>query len=76
METHSHNLSHLLQQLGLPSDPAGMDAFFASHPLPANLPLCEAGFWSPAQAQFLREAMRDDADWSAAADALALRLSA
>ncbi len=75
METHSHNLKHLMQQLGLPADPTGMNAFFASHTLPANQALCDAAFWSAAQAQFLREAMRDDADWSAAADALALRLS-
>jgi maleylacetoacetate isomerase len=76
MESQFHNLTDLFEQLGLPADPASIDAFINAHrPLMAGARLCDAPFWSPAQAQFLRDDLRADADWSAAADALALRLS-
>lgn len=77
METPFHTLADLFRQLGLPDDPAAIDHFIHAHrPLAAGLRLCEAPFWTPSQARFLRDDIRDDADWSAVADALALRLSA
>lgn len=77
METPFHRLPDLFRQLGLPDDPVAIDRFIAVHrPLPAGVPLCEAPFWSPTQAQFLREQIRADADWSELVDALAVRLSA
>lgn len=76
METPFHTLSDLFAQLGLPADPAAIDAFIAAHrPLLPGVRLCDAPFWTAAQAQFLRDDIRDDADWSAAADELAVRLS-
>lgn len=76
MESQFHDLADLFRQLGLPADAAAIDDFIAAHrPLAAGMRLCDAPFWTPAQAQFLRDDLRDDADWSAAADALALRLS-
>lgn len=76
MESPFHDLTDLFRQLGLPADPASIDAFVNSHrPLLAGTRLCDAPFWTPAQAQFLRDDLGDDADWSAAADALSLRLS-
>lgn len=75
METLVHNLTTLFQQLGLPSEPAEIDAFVGCHPLTPGTSLCKAAFWSPAQAQFLRDAILNDSDWAEAADQLALRLS-
>lgn len=76
MESPFHTVSDLFRQLGLPDDPASIEAFLARHrPLAAGTRLCDAPFWTPAQAQFLRDDIRDDADWAVAADDLALRLS-
>ncbi len=77
MEAPFHDLADLFRQLGLPDDPAAIEQFIGSHrPLPPGMRLCEAPFWTTSQAQFLRDDIRDDADWSVVADALALRLSA
>ncbi len=77
MEAPFHSLSDLFAQLGLPNDEASILAFIHAHrPLPADTPLCDAPFWSPSQARFLREDIRADADWSTVVDGLAARLSA
>ncbi|CAG0970025.1 hypothetical protein RHDC4_01218 [Rhodocyclaceae bacterium] len=71
MEAPVHDLSQLFAQLGLPSDPPAIDGFIASHgPLPAAMQLAEAPFWTPGQADFLREGMLVDADWSDVIDTL------
>ena len=74
MDTSPHLLRTLFAQLGLPNDPASRDAFLASHALGHGEALYEAPFWTPAQAEFLREAIADDSDWCEAADELATRL--
>ena len=71
MEKHVHPLRELFNQLGLPSDSAAIDGFVARHgPLSADVRLTEASFWTEQQAQFLSEAVRDDADWAAIVDQL------
>ncbi len=76
MENAIHKLSDLFRQLGLPDDPAAIEAFIAAHrPLPHGVALADAPFWSPSQAQFLREELSEDADWAELVDALALLLS-
>lgn len=75
MDTNSHDLSSLFSQLGLANNPADVDAFVASHRLDRRIKLCEAPFWSKAQAQFLCESLEDDSDWAEAADELAMLLS-
>lgn len=71
MENPVHPLRELFKQLGLPADNAAIDGFIARHaPLPAQLRLAEARFWSTQQAQFLCEAVRDDADWAPVVDQL------
>ena len=53
----------LFAQLGLPDDHASIQQFIATHsPLPDGMRLEEAPFWTPAQAQLLREERLDDAD--------------
>lgn len=76
MENAIHGLGELFQQLGLPGDPAAIEAFVTAHrPLPPSLPLAEAPFWSPSQAQFLRDEIAEDADWAELVDSLASLLS-
>lgn len=71
MESSIHQLGDLFRQLGLPDDPASIEAFIAAHrPLPAGVALADASFWTPSQAQFLREELSDDADWAEVVDSL------
>lgn len=68
-------LRDLFRQLGLPDEPAAIERFIAEHrPLPAGTTLCDAPFWSTAQAQFLREQILADADWAEVVDLLSVRL--
>jgi len=77
MDLSEHSLRALFDQLGLPSDAAAIDAFIAQHrPLAENVRLADAPFWSPAQAQFLREEFDEDADWIELVDQLNVRLRA
>ena len=63
MEQTVHPFSELFAQLGLPDDEASIRAFIAEHgPLPADMRLEEAPFWSDAQAQLLREERIEDAE--------------
>jgi len=75
MEQTVHPFSELFDQLGLPSDEASIRAFIAQHaPLPDDVRLEEADFWTPAQAQLLREERIDDADWIVVIDQLNVAL--
>ncbi len=77
MELPLHSFSQLFAQLGLPSDTAGIEQFIAEKaPLPAEIQLCEAPFWTPAQAAFLFEELRRDADWAELIDELDARMRA
>ncbi|PPU78126.1 DUF2789 domain-containing protein [Xanthomonas sp. NCPPB 1638] len=75
MEQPVHPFSELFAQLGLPSDEAGIRDFIAHNsPLPGDMRLEEAPFWTPAQAQLLREERLDDADWIVTIDQLNIAL--
>ena len=75
METSTHNLSALFAQLGLPSGLDEIDRFIRQHQIAVlQVPLEQATFWTPAQADFLREALQEDSDWSDAVDELNARL--
>lgn len=77
MEPSVHPLSELFAQLGLPTEAAEIDAFITNHaPLAGDLPLDQAPFWNAAQANFLREELREDADWAEVIDDLNERLRA
>lgn len=76
MEHSFHSISELFEQLGLGSSPEEIDSFLSSHaPLSAGMKLPDAPFWSPAQANFLREAKDADSDWSEVVDTLNVALS-
>jgi len=71
MDTSSHDMSHLFEQLGLPSQPPQINQFIASHqPLPHGTILSDANFWSEAQIAFLQKGLLDDSDWADTIDQL------
>ncbi|MDE2600077.1 MAG: DUF2789 domain-containing protein [Rhodocyclaceae bacterium] len=71
MEDPIHPLAELFSQLGLDSDHPSIDGFIAGHaPLDESVKLDQAPFWTPQQAQFLGEALREDADWAPIVDQL------
>ena len=77
MESSVHSLRNLFEQLGLPGEEADIARFVAAHrPLAASIALADAPCWSVAQAQFLREEIAEDADWSEVVDQLNLMLRA
>ncbi len=70
MDTSSHTMQTLFLQLGLPNSDAAIDSFVQNNHLPSNVPLANAAFWSAGQAQFIREAVEEDADWAEVVDQL------
>jgi hypothetical protein len=75
MDTGRHDLPALFAQLGLACDQTSINLFLVTHELPAGISLAKASFWSAAQARFLAEALHDDAEWTEAADEMAMLLS-
>ena len=77
MESTVHPFSELFAQLGLADDNASIQQFIATHsPIPDDMRLEDAPFWSTAQSQLLREERRDDADWAMVVDRLNVALHA
>ncbi|SDZ54792.1 DUF2789 domain-containing protein [Pseudomonas sp. NFIX28] len=75
MDSPTHDLKGLFDQLGLDSSPTAIDAFIEQHsPLPDDVRMIDADFWTPQQAAFLKEELREDADWARVVDELNLRL--
>ena len=75
MDLFTHDLPGLFAQLGLPNDADAIARFVATHrPLPDATRLADAGFWTAAQAQFLREEITEDADWAPVIDQLNVML--
>ena len=71
MEETLHSMTSLFTQLGLPAEPAEIQAFIESHrPLATRLELNEAPFWTSSQSDFLREEVQHDADWAGIIDRL------
>lgn len=74
MEKNQHEFGELFAQLGLPSSEQDIRKFIAEHPLPEDTLLPDADFWTQAQAQFLRESWKADADWVPVIDQLNISL--
>ncbi|NWA85432.1 DUF2789 domain-containing protein [Pseudomonas sp. D2002] len=74
MDAPIPTLETLFEQLGLESTPEAIDAFIDEHPLTEDVKLIDAPFWTPQQAAFLKEELRDDAEWAIAVDELNQRL--
>ena len=70
-------MTDLFSQLGLPNGDSDIKRFLEAHrPLPIEVRLADAPFWSVAQMQFLREEIDEDADWAEVVDQLNLMLRA
>jgi hypothetical protein len=66
-----HHFRELFSQLGLPNDAEKIANFLSKHTGTAvGMRLPDAPYWSPAQAQFLRESLLQDADWTGLVDQL------
>lgn len=77
MDSSFHRFSELFAQLGLPAEEQAIRQFIATHsPLPGNVLLAEAPFWTSAQASLLREEILEDADWAEVVDQLNVALRA
>jgi len=75
MDSPFHSFSDLFKQLGLAADDAGIAAFLRAHaPLSPHVTLAEAPFWTPSQAQLLKEELQEDADWAEVVDRLSAAL--
>jgi len=75
MESSYHRFSDLFAQLGLPSREEDIRSFITAHrPLPADVGLADASFWTPAQVSLLKEQLSQDADWAELIDQLNLAL--
>lgn len=75
MDSAYNSMINLFQQLGLPSAPDKIDDFISRHRcLSDDITLDAAPFWTDSQAEFLREAIQNDANWSEAVDQLDARL--
>jgi len=68
------NLTTLFEQLGLPSDEASINDFVEAHPLDSDTKLIDARFWTPQQAQLLKEWLRADGEEAVIVDELNVRL--
>ncbi|HHF3274750.1 TPA: DUF2789 domain-containing protein [Vibrio alginolyticus] len=75
MEMHQHGMAELFQQLGLGSSPQEMKDFINQHRHKRDsAPLHEARFWTMSQANFLKQAIEEDADWAELVDQLDVML--
>lgn len=75
MDACNYKLDTLFAQLGLPNSEPEIDVFLDQHsPLPEDVLLYNAPFWTPSQAQFLKQAIKEDADWALVVDELSTRL--
>ena len=71
METPSHSIASLFDQLGHDSSEEAIDDFINKNKsLPGYLELYKAAFWTNSQASFLKEMKDEDSDWSAVVDLL------
>ena len=74
MDTSSHTMQALFDQLGLPSGDTAIESFILNNHLTGNIPLEKAAFWSAGQAQFIHEALEEDSDWAEVVDQLDAQL--
>jgi len=74
MDTSEHSMQALFAQLGLPNNDTAIDNFIQNNHLPKEIPLESAAFWSAGQAQFIHEAIAEDADWAEVVDHLDAQL--
>lgn len=70
MDTSAHTLSTLFAQLGLDNNEQAIADFIRQHKLTAGIAIQDAPYWNSAQASFLRESLKQDAEWCEIIDEL------
>lgn len=70
MDTTNHSMQTLFEQLGLSSNETAIENFIFNNHMGKDIPLDHAAFWNTGQAQFIREALDQDSDWSEVVDQL------
>jgi hypothetical protein len=70
MDMTSNTFQNLFEQLGLETNEEAIQRFIEEHSLAEGVALHKADFWTPAQAQFLKESYVDDSDWVVTIDQL------
>ena len=70
----NQTLPSLFAQLGLADDELSIKRFISQHSLASGTRLYQADFWNQSQAQFIREAIYEDADWAEVIDQLDVML--
>lgn len=70
MDTSVPTLSTLFAQLGLDNSEHAIGHFVKAHKLAPGMAIQDAPFWNSAQASFLQESLRQDAQWCEIIDEL------
>ncbi len=70
MDTSKHSMKTLFEQLGLSANETAIENFIFNNHLGNDIPLDHAACWNTGQAQFIREALDQDSDWSEVVDQL------
>jgi len=70
VDTSRHTIQCLFKQLGLASSDAAIEYFVQINHLPKDIPLDHAACCDAGQAQFIRESLDLDSDWSEIVDQL------
>lgn len=66
----NYTVQDLFSQLGLDNSPQAIRKFVSTHTLHRDEDLQAARFWNESQAEFIRDAWIEDADWVHAIDEL------
>tara|TARA_R110002111_G_scaffold13929_22_gene38624 strand:- start:1166 stop:1396 length:231 start_codon:yes stop_codon:yes gene_type:complete len=75
MEQPNHSIESLFDQLGLDSSDDAIDIFIRKNkPLPDDVLLHDAVFWTSSQSRCLQQMKDEDADWAAIVDQLDVML--
>lgn len=75
MDRSVHTMNTLFEQLGLPDDDSYIDQFIRTHTIfSQKIRLDEATFWTASQANFIKESLDNDSDWSEVVDELNVQL--
>ena len=76
MDCSEHSMSALFEQLGLSKESESIEKFANTHQLDKETMLEDAPFWNASQAEFIKQALTEDSDWTEVIDQLDVMLRA
>lgn len=75
MHEPAYTLNTLFAQMGLNDSDEAIDSFVRNHaPIPKEIPIYEATFWTSSQSALLKESLKSDSDWAEVVDQLDVQL--